>query len=69
MECLGHVDGLTGIVAAYWLLCLLDYLSGPKKAGRHYYTAQRELLAVGWIDADGLLLVEAPARDRRRSPA
>ncbi len=65
-KCLGHVDGLTGIVAAYWRLCLLDYLAGPEKAGRHYWTARKELQAVGWIDTDGRLLVEAPGRDRRR---
>ncbi len=66
MECLGHVDGLTDLVGAYWRLCLLDYLAGPDRAGRHYWTARNELLAVGWIDADGRLLVAAPARDRRR---
>ncbi len=59
-------DGEVALVAAYWRCILSDYLAGPEKAGRHYYTAQRELLVVGWIDADGRLLVEAPARDRRR---
>ncbi len=59
-------DGEVALVAAYWRLCLVDYLSGRKKAGRHYYTARKELLAVGWVDAAGRLLVAAPVRDRRR---
>ncbi len=66
MECLGHVGALAGIVAAYWRLCLVDYLAGPERAGQHYWTARTELQAVGWIDEHGRLLVDTPGRDRRR---
>ncbi len=64
-ECLGHVDGLLSLVGAYWRCILLDYLAGPARAKRHYWTARRELLAVGWIDADGRLLVDVPGARRR----